>query len=331
MDVELILKKLESLDLIRLSKIRGDYYSIYCPIHKGGLERKPSCGVLLHDQYRNGRRYASGWVHCFTCGYSKSLADTITDILSLKHIDKSGIEWLKENIPDFDEDSIESDDLIPQGIMSNITNKYAIEYIHKKTRGDDKKFVSEEELEKYRFTVPYMYQRGLTDAIIDRYDIGFDKDHIPENKSKPVPCVTFPVRDRLGRCLFIFRRSIEGRYFNYPRGVEKPVYGLYELNPRAKTIVICESAFNMLTCVRHGYDSVALFGTGNALQMQQLKELGANRFILALDPDEAGERGTEKLRRNLKKVAFIYRVRGIPEGKDINDLTDEEFENLTIE
>lgn len=326
-------EKLSQQGYLRKKREMGDWYSVYCPFHKNGEERKPSSGVLLHGSMRAGKYTEAGYFNCFTCHHTGPLEKIVGELLKLHNVEKTGEEWLRENIDGYEsaDDFENSDDLIPGGIMSAITNKFAIDYISSQTSKRKKQFVSEEELESYRFTVPYMYERGLTDEIIDRYDIGFDGNHIPENKNKPVPCVTFPVKDRLGRCLFIFRRSVEGRYFNYPTGVEKPVYGLYELKPGTKTVVVCESAFNMMTCVRHGYEAVALFGTGNSLQMQQLKELGVQRFIIALDPDEAGARGTEKLRRNLSKVAFISEIRGIPTGKDLNDLTDEEFEKLTIE
>ena len=322
---------LDSYGYIRKKKIIGDWYSIYCPFHKDGQERKPSCGVLLRAQSREGKMTEPGLFHCFTCGHSAPLVPSVSKILSIHESDATAIEWLSRNVTGFREDgSIETDDLIPSGIASSITSKFALDYIASKTNGS-KRYVPESELEKYRFTVPYMYERGLTDEIIDKYDVGFDANHIPENRAKPVPCVTFPVRDVKGRCEFIFRRSIEGRYFNYPAGVEKPVYGLYELRPNAKTVYICESAFNMLTLVRHGLDAVALFGTGNALQISQLKGIGAYRFVLALDPDDAGERGRAKLRRALKSVAFISELKGFPEGKDINDLTEEEFESLYVE
>ena len=112
MDVEAILHKLEDEQLIRLNRPIGDWYSIYCPIHNDGSEKKPSCGVLLHDQYRNGRLTKASWVHCFSCNWSKPLSDTITEILKRKNISKSGLDWLKENIPDFDGEVGEFDYLI---------------------------------------------------------------------------------------------------------------------------------------------------------------------------------------------------------------------------
>lgn len=324
---------LDSYGYIRKKKVTGDWYTIFCPFHKDGQERKPSCGVLLKSQFRNGRMSEAGRFNCFTCHYSGSLVESVDKILNLHEVSQSGANWLKEHVPgiEVDGESYETDDLLPSGIMSDLTSKFALDYMINLTSKGRSKYVSEEELESYRYTVPYMYERGLTDETIERYDIGFDANHVPENKSKPVPCITFPVKDRQGRCLFIFRRSVEGRYFNYPTGVEKPVYGLYELNPNAKTVYICESAFNLMTLVRHGIEGVALFGTGNSLQMQQLRELGAHRFVLATDPDDAGRKARQKLKKNLSKVAFVSELNGFPEGKDLNDLTEEEFNSLYVE
>ena len=324
---------LDSLGYIRKKKITGDWYTIYCPFHKDGKERKPSCGVSIRSQVRNGKRTDAGHFYCFTCHYSKPLVPSVREILNINNVTEPVYDWLKSHVPGIDPDGQGSDydDLVPGSVVGSLVSKFAVDYILNATSNNKSNYISEDELESYRYTVPYMYERGLTDEIIDKYDIGFDANHVPENKSKPVPCITFPVKDRQGRCLFIFRRSVEGRYFNYPRGVEKPVYGLYELNSKAKTVYICESAFNLMTLVRHGLDGVALFGTGNSLQMQQLKELGAKRFILAMDPDEAGQRARKKLRKNLSKVAFISELNGFPEGKDLNDLTEEEFDNLYIE
>lgn len=329
MDVERILRKLEELEYVRLSKITGDYYTVYCPFHKDGKERKPSCGVLLRDQYRNGQKYPAGFWHCFTCGAAKTMVDAVTEILKSRHVSKSGLDWLKENIDGFEPES-DFESLIPDDLMVNVNEKFAVSYIQNIVNPAPISYISEEELARYRFTVPYMYSRGLTDELIDLYDIGFDANHVPPNRKKPLPCVTFPVRDIQGNTLFFCRRSIEGKYFNYPEGVTKPVYGLYELDKSAKRVVIAESCFNALTARKYGDQAVALLGTGNSYQIKQLRELGVKEFITAFDPDEAGQRATQKLKKALKDVAIVWSFEGIPQGKDINDLTYEEYKSLSL-
>ncbi len=325
MDVVKILETLSSHNLIRLNRPLGRYYSIYCPFHNNGNERKPSCGVLLQEEWRNGKKYPQGLFHCFTCHYAKSLPDAITDILRTHKVSKLGLDWLFENVPGFDESSVDFDYLIPKDLMTQINNQYALKFINSQINSNANKYVSEEELSSYRFCVDYMYKRGLTDDLIQRYDVGVDLQFKPYGRKKPVPSITFPVRDTSGNTLFICRRSIEGKAFYLPLDVEKPVYGLYELPKNCSKVLIAESCFNTLTSVKYGIPSVALLGTGTDYQISQLRKLGVNEFIIGLDPDEAGMIGSAKLKRSLKDVAIVRTMKDIPVNKDINDLTYEEF------
>lgn len=329
-DVELVVDKLDEMGLIRKDRIRNDYYTIYCPIHKGGQERKPSAGILLRDQYKNGQHYPAGFMHCFTCSYSSTLPELITKLLEQKHIPKTGVEWLSENIPGFDQTHVEIEPLIPDGLAQQILSKQATRYIASLKGQQSQTFISEEELAGYRYTVPYMYQRKLNDAMIDKYDVGFDPKFVPPGRKKPVPCITFPVRDEKGRTLFLCRRSIEGKQFYMPAGVQKPVYGIWELPRGCRSVLICESCFNAITSTMYGRPAVALFGTGTPYQIEQLKRLGADEIILALDPDEAGDRGRTKLKKALRKHSIVWELSGIEPGKDINDLTKEEFDALEL-
>lgn len=329
-DVEKIVEKLNEVGLLRANRIMGDYYSIFCPFHKQGQERKPSCGVLLHDQMRNGRHYPAGFCHCFTCGYAHPIEEAVSDMLKAKNMSGVGLDWLKENIPGFDINNTDIEQLIPATLMQNLTNSFAIDYIAQLSNQPKANFISEEELASYRYIVPYMYTRGLTDELIERYDVGFDPNHVPPGRKKQVPCITFPVRDKDGNTLFIVRRSVEGKYFHMPKGIEKPVFGLDMLPKGCTSIVICESILNALTVVKYGKFAVALLGTGTPYQIQQLRETGAREFILGFDPDEAGEKATAKLKRQLRDVGLVWAYEGIPEGKDLNNLSFEEFQSLTL-
>lgn len=328
-DVVLILEKLESLNLIRLHKITNDYYTIYCPFHSGGQERRPSFGVLLKDQVRNGRKYPAGFSHCFTCGYASSLPDMITEILKARNISKSGYDWLIENIPGFEQTS-DFDYLIPGDLIQGLNETYAVEYVNSLLQKNKPSYVTEEELQKYRFTVPYMYERGLTDEIIDRYDIGVDMNYIPKSRKRPTPSITFPVKDINGNVLFVARRSIEGKFFFLPEGYDKPLYGIYELPKGCKSVDIVESVFNLTTSVKYGRPTICLLGTGTVEQCSELRKLGVQEFRLNLDPDEAGRKGTKRLKRALHDVAIVWEYSGIPEDKDVNNLTKEEFDSLEL-
>lgn len=317
---------LDEHGLIRKNRITGQWYQIYCPIHGGGQEKKPSCGILLEDQYKNGQMYPAGLVHCFSCGYAKSIQNMVSDVLKARNMSGSGMDWLKEHIPGLDVNVQELESLIPSYIMGAVIDRHAAESLRARILSKPQ-YVSEQELATYRYTVPYMYQRRLTDAVIDKYDVGYDGNFIPPGRKKALPCVTFPVRDITGKTLFLCRRSIEGKFFHYPEGVTKPVYGIYELPKDCRSVIICESVFNALTAVVYGYNAVALLGTGNSYQIDQLRKLGVREFVLCLDGDEAGRKGVQKLKNALGRSAVVWTV-SMPVDKDLNDCTKEEFDLL---
>lgn len=325
MDVEKILEVLSSHELIRTNKITGNWYTIYCPFHNMGNEKKPSCGVLLKDEYRNGKKYPQGLFHCFSCGTVKTMQEAVTELIKSHNLGTDGLKWLSENVPGFEIDA-NFEYLVPPNMMSDLSNKYAIDYIKSNTSGIQS-YVTEEELKKYRFTVPYMYERGLTDDIIEKFDIGVDMNWVPPGRKKVVPCITFPVRDIQGRTLFFCRRSIEGKLYNYPEDVTKPVYGIDMVPKSCTSLLICESAINALTAWKWGYPAVALLGTGNDYQMQQLRQLGIPEFVICMDGDDAGKRATKRIKNHLSKNALIWTIHMI-DGKDVNDIDKETFDKL---
>ena len=180
-----------------------------------------------------------------------------------------------------------------------------------------------------------MYKRGLTDEVIELFDIGFDSD---------TQCITFPIRDINGNCLFVARRSVNTKFFNYPEGVEKPLYGLYELTkkyppfmtdvygqkPRSHPteVIVTESMLDALSFWTIGKDAVALNGLGNELQFKQLRQLPCRKIILATDMDERGLAARKRIKENLhnRKIVTEYMF---PKGrKDANECTKEELMNL---
>jgi len=325
-DPESVIQKVGEMGLIDIIRPIGNWYMCRCPIHAGGKEKKPSCGISLREQYNNGKKTPALFTHCFSCGLAKPLSDVLTDVLKQKGISKSGLDWLKENVPGFDAEDVEFDYLISPEVSATLTNKYTIDYINSQIISESKSYVTENELASYRMIVPYMYQRGLTDEIIEKYDIGYDANFIPPGRKKPLPCITFPVKDLQGRTLFLCRRSIQGKFFHYPQGIEKSVYGLYELPKGVKSVIVCESCLNALRLATFNYNAVALLGTGTSYEIEQLKQLGVQEFVLCLDGDEAGQRGAEKLKRALSKVAIVWTVH-MPPDKDANDCkTKEEFD-----
>ena len=298
-------KQLELNGVKRFAKFidSGNNIQTNCPFHKEGQERKPSFGI----------NKKTGECHCFGCGWSGTLSEMISNCFGKDDFGAYGNKWLIRNFlsvavesrPDIDVDFCR----------------------RKKITSEMKKYISEQELDSYRYTHPYMYKRKLTDEIIDLFDIGYDKN---------TECITFPNRDINGNCLFVARRSVKTKFFNYPQDVEKPVYGLYECNICAKTIknwfpdeiIICESMIDALTCWVYGKYAVALNGTGNENQFKTLRNMPNRKFILATDMDEAGLKARERIRQSLGNKLVTEYVWDINVAKDINDMNKEYFDSL---
>lgn len=284
-------------NLFRVFKPSGkDDIMTNCPFHKGGQERKPSFGISTADMR----------CHCFTCGWAGTLDQMISEVFS--HTDDGGEfgrRWLAKN---FLTVSVEARKPLKLDI-SRGNRAFAV---------PPSPGFTEEELDKYRYYHPYMYERGLTDEIIEAFDIGFDAD---------TECITFPVYHIDSSPAFVARRSVKSKFFNYPEGVEKPVYGAERfVSGQYSEAIICESFFNALTCWKHGRPAVALIGTGTEYQYQILRNLPVRKYILALDPDDAGRRAMQKLKTALGRSKVITYL-DVPDGMDINDC-DEFFDTL---
>lgn len=88
--------------------------------------------------------------------------------------------------------------------------------------------------------------------------------------------------------------------------------------------------FNLWSLKGWGKEGVALLGTGTDYQFKQLLDIKCKGFVLALDPDEAGIKATKKLKQFLQNHKRLVHVAQVPVGKDINDLTEDEFKNMIV-
>ena len=321
-------------EILRKIKRTGDNIMVCCPNieHSNGQERKPSCGVSLVEKRVGEKVHPVGTFHCFACGATGNFQTFVSLCFGYNNDDgKFGENWLLENYVSGEE--YERPNIVEMMLNSmvqqrdtDIVSLYTKSKTNNTDNGNGNKYVTEEELAKYRYYHPYMYQRKLTNEVIEKYDVGYQKDFVFNEGWRPTEVLTFPVRDINGNCLFVSRRSIYGKTFFLPLDLDKPVYGVYELPKDCKEAVICESVINALTCVVYGKPALALFGTGDQLQYDQLNSLPIRHYILALDPDSAGFKGTYRLKRALPNKYLTRYV--LPPKKDINDLSYEEFINL---
>ena len=304
----------------RFKDIKETLYNINvtCPFHKEGQEQKPSFGILLQDKVYGNRIVKTGTCSCFTCKVKISFAEMVSNCFGYDDKGVFGADWVLDHFT-----SVEFED---REVVNFNFDRDVVEI-----ESDVQEYVKEEELFKYRYYHDYMFKRGLTKQIIEKFDVGFEKSFQLKDDDGNVlntyDCITFPVWDEPGNCIFIARRSITGKSFNYPNNVDIPVYGLNFITSEIKEVIVCESIINCLTCWGWGLPAIALLGTGNYNQYDLLEKSHIRKFKLAFDGDTAGRRGVIRFKKQLcgtKMVTFFK----IPEKKDVNDLTKEQFTSL---
>lgn len=303
---ELAQKGMQRFPILRHN---GDNLQTNCPFHKGGQERKPSFGI-------NGEKNKC---HCFACGWSGSIEEMVSEIFGYMDDGKYGKRWL---IKRFNSIEIETRPNIMEGfnfetrtgkVIPKDAKIHGVVQNAKITGSKEQSEITEEELDKYRYIHPYMYQRGLTDEIIERFDIGYDREQ---------ERITFPVADLSGTVRFIASRSVKSKFFVLPKNMDKPVYlGCEFVSGKYKVAYIVESFLNCLTCWKYGKPAMALIGTGNENQYEILNKLPVRTYILAFDPDEAGRKATERFKKHVH--GKIIQELQYPDDRDINDLQEE--------
>lgn len=250
-------------------------------------------------------RESDGLFYCFNCKETHSMPDVISHCLQI-----NGRSWLLEN---FDGSSIEE-----RKVTFNLPKKETkkIEYIDK------------EILKQFRYTHPYMFERKLDLETIRKFDIGYDSVH---------NCITFPNKDPYGNILFIATRNIDNKFFHYPNGVDKPIYGLYEIYREMKKgtvineVYVCESMLDALVIWRYGKFAVALNGTGSKYQYDLIAKSDLRFLILATDNDAAGRLARERFKKNVtNKIIKEIDYASYGTCKDINDMDESQFLNAKI-
>ena len=302
-----------------LGKIKesGENIMCSCPYHSDGQERHSSFGIKKSD----------GVGHCFACGKVVDLPEMVSNCFGKNDAGAFGWQWLLKNYV-----AVETESRHYELNLGNTRNSISgVRNSH---------YVSEEELDSYRYIHPYLAKRGIVDEhIIELFDLGYDAD---------THSITFPIRDKEGHCLFIARRSVRSKFFHYPEGVVKPLYGLHELwkvsthndykvNITDKghirglynipEVFVCESMIDCILLWQAGYYAVALNGLGNKLALKQLQDLPCRTLVLATDMDKAGQDARKRIKSIIKNKLFLEVF--LPNGrKDIGECTPEELAQL---
>lgn len=291
-----IKKELINGKLRVIEDVKNDNITVTCPFHKLGKESHPSSQIYCGDS----PDIEYGTFHCFTCGESGPLYHFVGECFD--EGDEFGKQWLLTHFGN--------------ALLENQFNA-----LFQWDEQKPKEYIDESVLNNFEDWHPYMAKRKLSPAVCKYFQIKYD----------PVSeCLVFPVRDETGKIYMLTRRSVNTKQFIIDADKDKPVYLLNEITKKGiNEVVVVESQINCLTLWTYGIPSVALFGTGAKNQYKALNKSEIKHYFLCFDGDSAGKNGIKKFLKNIRDdvIVDIYEM---PDGMDVNDLTQEEFDNLPI-
>lgn len=288
-------------DIFHDMKPKADYIMVTCPYHKGGHEQHPSCSI--YTSY-DSSSIMPGTLHCLTCGASKQIWQWVG--YCFEKDDQFGKDWLIDRFGDFYliNDSFSIDEEI------KLTNNYSKSII-----------LSNDILDNFAYYHPYLLNRKISFDIAKKYNVGWDSQSND---------ITFPIWDKQGNLVGINRRNVTKKIYKLAENINKEIYLLnFILKDNVDNVWVTESQINALDLETKGFRAIALLGTGCKYQYEILKKSGIRQYTLALDGDLAGRKGIKRFIENMPNDIIISVV-DLPNGKDINDLTDEEFRNLNL-
>ena len=304
--------------------VKNNYITFTCPYHKNGNENKPSAHLLLEDK----GELPKGFIKCFSCGKTSTLPEMISELLYNKYDNgESGVEYIN-NIFGILEEGVTTgirrellEEIEKRSSKNQNTEFQYFEHLKdrklRKEKTDDEIF----NLDEYRYIHPYMYERGLTDEIIEKFDIGYQSNY--SDGRTEYECITFPVKNEFGRVVTVMRRAIYMKRFFIEKNIKKPIYGIDKITNKNKELFIVESIFNCLTLWKWGYEAIALIGLGTSEQFAKINKLFYNKIkVICMDGDEAGRNAAKRISKNLNGIGYII---DMYDNKDINNITMEEF------
>lgn len=278
---------------LKVVKLLNNNIRVTCPHHNKGLENVAASDIYIGPQ---NDLVEYGWFKCFVCGEQGPFYHFVAECFD--ESDEWAKSWLLDNY---------SDGLI----------EYELELPEIDLNNDVKEInLDESILETFEIYHPYMTKRKLTKEVINKFQIRYD----PKSK-----CIIFPVRDDKGNLVMLTKRSVENKNFIIDKNKNKPVYLLDYLKKQDINVaLVVESQINALTCHSYHIPAVGLFGTGSRNQYDILNRSGIRYYILCFDGDSAGDKGIQQFIKNIRKDVIIDIIK-MPKGKDVNDLTKEEF------
>ena len=166
----------------------------------------------------------------------------------------------------------------------------------------------------------YLRKRGLTDAVIDEYKLGYGQFYRK-------PCITIPIKDIYGNYSFFKLRqdpAFGDDKITYPKGAEAQLYDWDTLTKPNIPLIICEGELDRLLLSSQMISAVTSTHGAMTFKDEWVEKVGKGRKIyICFDNDDAGKKGSERVAKMLEKGGYETHIITLPaEVGDKGDITD---------
>ena len=262
-------------------------------------DKNPS---MSYDKKRNK-------VHCFSCNADYDIIDLIQidyNITDTAEAFKKGYELFNISCPDIAQKQPKSEQNKKYTHNTDNTDNKHNDYMTKPEadKPDLKKYF--ETCNKAIAQTSYLKDRGISEALINAFNIGYDNNFYFVNNEKGnfnAPAVIIPT----GEKSYIARCTDNNKPSRYNKRGPSLLFNIQACK-QPEAVFIVEGEIDALSIIEAGYNAVALGSTSNTDKFLDYLEANITEctFILALDNDKAGQDAEEKLITGLKRLEKKY-------------------------
>jgi len=147
----------------------------------------------------------------------------------------------------------------------------------------------------------YLLNRGISDEIVNRFNIGFNTFKLGET---PFKAVTIPITIHS----YVARNIVDGEEFKYLRPKNNPVeiFNVQALTNEKPYCVITEGELDALSFETVGINAIALGSANNTEKFFGTNKSQSKTYILALDNDDRGRQARIELEQYLNDNGIKY-------------------------
>lgn len=327
-------------------KKRGKSYQGCCPFHE---DKTPSFTVTPAKQL---------W-HCFGCGEGGDAIRFVQKREGLSFREAIKVLHTAQGLPSVEPSPAAAGKLVAPVLRTaqQASPLVALSDVERyKLLGRVARFYHQRCLDRPEGLQYLVKQRGIKNvALLRDYQIGLadgsllealpqDDERIERFKAIGVltergrefftGCLVFPLFDANGNVVNLYGRKLHDGEVNHWY-LPGPKVGLwnYQAAKRATALLLSESVIDALTLIDRGMaDVLPCYGVGGLTddQLALLDHCKTQSVTVCFDGDDAGRRGVEKLKEQLKGKRIAIEAVNLPEGEDVNSfLSKHELADFT--